>query len=185
MPKLYCYVDETGQDTQGAFFLVALVLVGQEREALRRQLRSIERRSGKTTHKWTRATLKQKQAYLAELVATDAFRGKILYRGFSQTTDYLACLIEAIAQGISRKARTSYKATVFIDGLGRGERHRVGAGLRRGGPDREGPGPEGRAGRVHPPGGCDSGLCRDAQEGKAYAQPLYRRALRAGWLEPL
>lgn len=27
MQKLYCYVDETGQDTQGAFFLIALVIL--------------------------------------------------------------------------------------------------------------------------------------------------------------
>lgn len=28
MQKLYCYVDETGQDTQGAFFLVSAVVFG-------------------------------------------------------------------------------------------------------------------------------------------------------------
>ena len=26
--KLYCYVDETGQDTQGCLFLVAVVVTG-------------------------------------------------------------------------------------------------------------------------------------------------------------
>ncbi len=51
MQKLYCYVDETGQDTQGALFLVALVIVGQEREKLRKLLRSLEGRSGKTTQR--------------------------------------------------------------------------------------------------------------------------------------
>jgi len=30
MPKLYCYVDETGQDTRGAFFLVVVLLLPQE-----------------------------------------------------------------------------------------------------------------------------------------------------------
>jgi hypothetical protein len=33
MQKLYCYVDETGQDTQGALFLVALVLINLEGES--------------------------------------------------------------------------------------------------------------------------------------------------------
>jgi len=43
MPKLYCYVDETGQDTEGAFFLVVVVLVaGEVRERLREKLLKIE-----------------------------------------------------------------------------------------------------------------------------------------------
>lgn len=32
--KIYCYVDETGQDTEGDLFLVALVVTGQERDVL-------------------------------------------------------------------------------------------------------------------------------------------------------
>jgi hypothetical protein len=34
MEKLYAYVDETGQETAGAFFLVAVVVAGEERDAL-------------------------------------------------------------------------------------------------------------------------------------------------------
>ncbi len=30
--KLFCYVDETGQDTQGRLFVVAVVVTGSERE---------------------------------------------------------------------------------------------------------------------------------------------------------
>lgn len=30
MKKLYCFVDETGQDTKGKFFLVSVVLKGEE-----------------------------------------------------------------------------------------------------------------------------------------------------------
>ena len=40
--KLYCYVDETGQDTKGRFFLVAIVITGEEREELIKELEKIE-----------------------------------------------------------------------------------------------------------------------------------------------
>lgn len=47
MNKLYCYVDETGQDTEGTFFLVALVITGSERDELRKFLIHAETNSKK------------------------------------------------------------------------------------------------------------------------------------------
>ncbi len=40
--KLYCYVDETGQDTEGHLFLVSVVVTEQERESFARELERIE-----------------------------------------------------------------------------------------------------------------------------------------------
>ena len=56
MQKLYCYVDESGQDTEGKLFLVSVVITGSEREGLRNKLRKIEQMSGKGTKKWKKAT---------------------------------------------------------------------------------------------------------------------------------
>ena len=33
--KLYCYVDESGQDTRGALFVVAAVVAAEDRERVR------------------------------------------------------------------------------------------------------------------------------------------------------
>ena len=41
--KLYCYVDETGQDTKGAMFLVVVVITAEDPDALRTALERIER----------------------------------------------------------------------------------------------------------------------------------------------
>ena len=186
MQKLYCYVDETGQDTEGVFFLVALVILGGEREDLRGLLREIERRSGKTAKKWKKATLAQKQAYFKEILKSKAFHGKILYRQFSQTRDYPSCIIETIAKGITQKAQRDYKATILIDGLGKEERKVVGSRLRK------------RHIRTEKIRGLKdendefirladalAGFVRDALEGKPYAQPLYRKALKEGMIRPL
>lgn len=40
--KLFCYVDETGQDTQGRLFVVAVVVAERARVMLRQQCSAIE-----------------------------------------------------------------------------------------------------------------------------------------------
>ena len=45
--KLYAYVDESGQDTLGAFFVVATVLTADNQERVRQALERLERASGK------------------------------------------------------------------------------------------------------------------------------------------
>lgn len=40
--KLYCYVDETGQDTMGQLFIVVAVIVASERDKLDRYLEEAE-----------------------------------------------------------------------------------------------------------------------------------------------
>lgn len=131
MHKLYCYVDETGQDTKGIFFLVALVITGRERDDLRKLLSRAEADTKKGKLKWKKATRKQKIAYITTVLTTAAFQDKLFYSQFSHTTDYLACIITSIARGILRQAPTDYRATVFIDGLGKHERRFVAIQLRR------------------------------------------------------
>jgi len=45
--KLYAYVDESGQDTQGEFFVVSVVVLDADHEAILQQLEAIETRSRK------------------------------------------------------------------------------------------------------------------------------------------
>lgn len=44
--KLYCYVDETGQDTKGDVFIVSVV-IPDDREAVLQYLEALEVRTGK------------------------------------------------------------------------------------------------------------------------------------------
>lgn len=52
MEKLYAYADETGQDTAGGFFLVAVVVVGSERDQLLRWLAEVEKETAKGLVPW-------------------------------------------------------------------------------------------------------------------------------------
>lgn len=131
MRKLYCYVDETGQDTKGQFFLVAVVLTGPEREELRNILVKIEASTNKGNKKWSKTPIAQKNAYLQSVLKLRLLHKKIFYAEFVQTTDYLGCVIIAVAKGIKQKVTDDYKATVLIDGLDKAQRKIVGARLRR------------------------------------------------------
>ena len=186
MKKLYCYVDETGQDTKGVFFLVALVLFSEDRSALRNTLRHIEKRSGKITRKWMKTTLQQKEAYLKDILNVPALQHAIFYVHFPHTTDYLSCVIEAIARGIAKKAERDYKAVILIDGLGKHERKAVGARL--------------RVKKVHTEkvrgvrdesdefirlADAIAGFVRDYLEGRVYSIDFYHEALRKRIIERL
>ncbi|MBI2599976.1 hypothetical protein HYW43_03590 [Candidatus Daviesbacteria bacterium] len=42
--KLYCYVDETGQDTQGELFIVSVVVAKNDREEIPSHWKSLSRK---------------------------------------------------------------------------------------------------------------------------------------------
>ena len=50
--KLYAYVDESGQDTEGRFFVVSVVLFGTDRDTVLARLEALEARTGKGRVKW-------------------------------------------------------------------------------------------------------------------------------------
>lgn len=129
--KLYCYVDETGQDTQGRFFLVAIIISGEERENLIKGLEKIEKESLKGISKWRKVIPARRFAYLQMVLKNSLFLNKISYAAFSGRKDYQEMTIIATAKAIVSSApMTNYEASVYIDGLGRTERYVVGAGLR-------------------------------------------------------
>ena len=53
---MYCYVDESGQHTQGDFFSVAVVIVNtiEARDNTERMLLAMERKTGKGSTKWAK-----------------------------------------------------------------------------------------------------------------------------------
>jgi hypothetical protein len=50
--KLYCYVDENGQDTLGRIFVVSVVAVGKQRDELFALCEHLEQASEKRKDKW-------------------------------------------------------------------------------------------------------------------------------------
>lgn len=131
MKKLYCYVDETGQDTKGKIFLVSIVISGKkEKDQFENKLFDIEKRSGKNTAKWTRSKHKYRIDYLSDIFSLKILRGALYYGIFNDTKEYVALTTFTIAQAIYLKTKKDYHATIIIDGLNTKERERVLKGLK-------------------------------------------------------
>jgi hypothetical protein len=131
MKKLYCYVDESGQDTSGKLFLVSVILASGERETLRDFLSKIEKTSGKGIKKWMKSTQKQKHDYLEALFQHNAFEEKIYYSEYHDTRAYVDLIILSAAKSIHGANELFSETVIFVDGLKRSERHHFAAGIRK------------------------------------------------------
>jgi hypothetical protein len=123
--KLSVYLDETGQDTQGHFFLVALVVVEEEREQMRSLLHTLEQASHKGRQKWSKLTRKKKLAYVTTLLA-HPLSCALYVVTFHHTRAYLESTGAALAQVIARYAgQVPTEVFVFIDGLPKSLQHQI------------------------------------------------------------
>jgi len=130
MAKIYCYVDETGQDTQGDLYIVSVVVADQERDRLIELCEAIERESGKGRVKWIRADHTKRMDYIRRVWREPAFRGKLNLAVYRNSVDYLPLTVLTIARTIVACGHRTYKATVLIDGLPRSHERWVGSELR-------------------------------------------------------
>jgi hypothetical protein len=130
--KIYCYVDETGQDTGGKLFIVAVVVAQQDREETRKLLEEIEQRTGKKATKWQKSRSSKKKAYIERVFTHTIFHKKIYFSLYQENKAYQELTVLSIASAINAsKTVGDYKASIFIDGLQKSEVAKVGAMLRK------------------------------------------------------
>jgi hypothetical protein len=188
--KLYCYVDETGQHTDGRLFFVAVVIVGEDRDTLRRELSQIEESSGKYAKKWTRATQKERENYMRSVLASPLFTGTLFYSMYPDTRAYVDLTILSVAKAIREctvkedMVLNPYMTTVFVDGLrSRLEEHRFGRGLRQLGISaRKVRGLDDQSDQFIRLADALAAFVRDSLDGHERLRPLYGRALVDGKL---
>lgn len=130
MQKLYCYVDTTGQDTKGDLFLVSVVVTGAERDNLGELLGKIEQQSGKRAKKWSKAEDAKRSAYVRQVPQEPAFKGKLHFAVYRDSTEYLGLTAQTVAGTITRHTRQPYRAIVIVDGLRKSERRAFAVALR-------------------------------------------------------
>jgi hypothetical protein len=184
--KLYCYVDESGQDSQGALFVVAVVIVGVEREQCRQECETIALQCRKLG-KWHKTSEAIRLTYMQHVFSSSLFEGKLFYAVYRDSNDYLALTIRTIALAIHAIEGDDNKAVVLVDALPRHLESTVSNGLHKWGI---------RTRKVrgirkdeHDPlmGLADSlcGLVRDAVEGKSTLVTLLSQGLRHRVLKEL
>jgi hypothetical protein len=128
--KLYAYVDETGQDTEGHFFLVSVLVVGKTRDRLADKLREIEKVSRKRNAKWHKARPEYRMAYLEAVAGLRELKGRLFFEAFSDPRKYVELSSFTAAKAILRRAGEDYKVSVFVDGFSARERELFSRGLR-------------------------------------------------------
>ncbi|OGL77155.1 hypothetical protein A3J43_00005 [Candidatus Uhrbacteria bacterium RIFCSPHIGHO2_12_FULL_54_23] len=133
MENLYCYVDETGQDTKGTLFCVCCTVVvsAAMRDQLEKILEDIEHASRKRS-KWQKTDKKVRRAFLDALIShRHDLEGCVYVEHFYRIVDYTEATIEAIARSVGRSPHPGVPVVVYIDGLSKHMVNVVGVGLRR------------------------------------------------------
>lgn len=133
--KLYCYVDESGQDTQGEFFIVSVVVAGENRDNLLADLERIEQETGKGKTKWTKASYPRRLAYLRRVFQIHALSGKLSYAIYHDSRNYFDLTVRTLQMTMQDSAivGTEIRATIIIDGMPREQTREVGRRLLRAG----------------------------------------------------
>jgi hypothetical protein len=78
--SVYVYSDETGQQSRGAWLVVAAVAITEHRKAIERQLEEVERRTEKKHHDWYTCEPKRLRHYLERALAIDKLARAVHFR---------------------------------------------------------------------------------------------------------
>lgn len=128
--KLYCYVDETGQDNLGDMFIVSVV-VPENRDELLKYLSNLEVKTGRGRLKWGRAKIENRLKFLEEIFSQKKYPIRAYYSVYEETKEYKAATILTIAKAIKAiKASEKKLFTILVDGLGEKDQKFYGSELR-------------------------------------------------------
>ncbi len=130
--KLYCYIDESGQNTKGKTFVVSVVVMKEQRDVLLAICEQLEVVSGKRKDKWGEAKHEDRMRYIRHIFADNRFKGLLRYEIFRETTDYDSATIEGIVNCVTwKRPNEQFTTLIYVDGLQKTKRHEYGSRLRR------------------------------------------------------
>lgn len=129
--RFYCYVDETGQDTEGDIFIVTIV-IPENRDEVLKYVEEVEEQSGKGKFKWGRAKPDKRFQYLETIFAQKKFPLKLYYSVYKDTKEYKTSTIITIVKAIQAiKNYKQHKFVISVDGLGRKDQQFYGSQIHK------------------------------------------------------
>ena len=118
--KIYCYVDETGQDVGSPFFVVVAVISSGDQNQLREILEDIEKETKIFKRKWYRAGHEQRQGFLNSVIQKNGLFVTVFYQQYKKPVLYFSLWVEVIYNAIIKVAKwDEYIAKIFVDGIDR------------------------------------------------------------------
>jgi len=115
--KLYCYVDESGQDTKSDIFVVVAIVNDNNQEKIRAQLLLLEKQTKIKATKWHKTSNVIKYEFLKEQMARKILSGDIYFGRFPKPIPYFLPIIEVLEKAIKLKAKNNYTSNVYIDSI--------------------------------------------------------------------
>lgn len=117
MQKIYCFVDESGQDTLGKFFVVAILVIKDKKDEIGDFATEYEIKSGKNNVKWSKAIHSKRMDFISKLFSNESMKGSLFY-SLHQSFDYDYFMILSIAKVANKiEKKNDQKLAVYIDGL--------------------------------------------------------------------
>jgi hypothetical protein len=116
--KLYCYVDETGQDARSSVFIVVAVVKAGEQDEARVALTRIEHAAGTNQLKWHKTESSRRLQYL-KLVLEKGVGGEVFFGSFQKPLPFFFPTLEVIEAAIKTVAIPPYTTRIFVDGIDR------------------------------------------------------------------
>jgi len=113
--KIYCYVDETGQDVGAEFFVVVTVINNKQQDPLREQLKNFEIKSKISKRKFSHTQFKRSKEYLR---LTQQIKNiKIYFINFKKPVVYFMPMLRLLEKAILKEAKKNYEAIIYVDGI--------------------------------------------------------------------
>ena len=88
MQKLYCYVDETGQDSGSEVFIVVAVVNSDDQDNIRTALVDAERFAETNTLKWHKSKHDRRMKYLRAVVEKGIAAGSTYFKQYRKPIPY-------------------------------------------------------------------------------------------------
>jgi hypothetical protein len=117
--KLYCYVDEAGQDTASSVFVVAAVVSGGEQDKMREALMEIERLAGTGHRKWHENRPARRLRYLSLALERGVGYSELFFGSFPKPLPFFFPMLEVVEVAINAVANVPYTTRVVVDGIDR------------------------------------------------------------------
>ncbi|MBI4599495.1 DUF3800 domain-containing protein [Candidatus Uhrbacteria bacterium] len=117
MQKLYCYVDESGQDDTSRHFIVVVVMMTGHHDSVREQLMSIEEQAKTYGLKWHKTKHDRRMRYLTLVRNADVGAGALYYGIYKKPLPYFFPMSETLEKAIKRTSVGEYTTIVYVDGI--------------------------------------------------------------------
>jgi hypothetical protein len=115
--KLYCYVDETGQDAGSELFIVVAVVVTSDVNAVRERLQELEKKTNVSSTKWHKSSHKYRIKFMEAFLSQGSEGLHVYFVKARKPVSYHTITLEILQKVLSANSTGITRVIVCIDGL--------------------------------------------------------------------